>query len=195
MSSSGAATALTKEILMARAKLRPALGLLALGALAPAFATNLADAAPAGKYPPEQRLVVRGDATAVDGACDARGCVVDFADGSFRGAPLGTGAYSGSFRIRVADAFPNGEGGICAPLKGRVVLGGGTADRLVLGVAGDSCQDGGGPLPEASFTGLAQFTVKHGTGRYARATGSGQATFSEDAANQHRMTLIGRIAG
>ena len=38
-------------------------------------------------------------------------------------------------------------------------------------------------------------TVKHGTGRYARATGSGRATFSEDAANRHRMTLVGRIAG
>ena len=106
----------------------------------------------------------------------------------------GAGGYRGSLELAVADAFPNGEGGICAPLRGRVVLGAGTADRLVLALAGDSCQDGGGPLP-AGFTGLARFTVKHGTGRYARAAGSGLATFSEDAAKQHRMTLVGRIAG
>ena len=93
-----------------------------------------------------------------------------------------------------ATAFPNGEGGICAPLDGRIVLGAGSADRLVLAVSGDSCQDGAGPLTAASFTGLARFTVKRGSGSYAGATGDGLASFSEDAANHHRMTLIGRVA-
>jgi hypothetical protein len=32
-------------------------------------------------------------------------------------------------------------------------------------------------LTTASFTGLARFTVRHGTGKYAGATGSGLATF------------------
>jgi hypothetical protein len=64
----------------------------------------------------------------------------------------------------------------------------------VLAVAGDSCQDGSGPLTAASFTGLAEFTVKYGTGRYAGATGRGLASFTEDAANHHHTTLIGRLA-
>jgi hypothetical protein len=74
------------------------------------------------------------------------------------------------------------------------VLGAGTSDRLVLDVSGDSCQDGAGPLDGASFTGIASFTVRHGSGSYARAYGGGDATFLEDAANHHRMTLVGRIA-
>jgi hypothetical protein len=111
----------------------------------------------------------------------------------FRGVPGGPGAYSGSFKLDVGHAFPNGEGAICAPLEGRMALGAGTPDRLVLAISGDSCQDGAGPLNAASFTGLAQFTITHATGRYAGATGSGLASFSEDAAKHHRMTLIGRI--
>jgi hypothetical protein len=141
-----------------------------------------------------QRLVVRADATAIDGPCDAV-CRVALADGRFRGAPLGTGAYAGALELDVAHLFPNGEGGVCAPLEGRLVLGAGSPDRLVLAVSGDSCQDGAGPLPSAAFTGLARFVVVHGTGRYAATSGAGQATFSEDAGNRHRMTLVGRIAG
>jgi hypothetical protein len=184
-----------------RPTLRPAPGLLALalaaGALGvPANDAGAAKTAPAGKDRREQRLVVRGDATAVDGPCGATGvCPVELTDGRFRGAPVGTGAYAGSLKLDVGKAFPNGEGGICAPLKGRIVLGAGTADRLALAVAGDSCQDGAGPVETASFTGLAQFTIKRGTGRYAGASGTGQATFVEDAAKHHHMTLIGRISG
>lgn len=171
--------------------LRPALGLLAPALAAFAVAASSAGAA---EHHSEQRLVVRGDATAVDGPCDANVCEVELTDGRFRGTPVGTGAYTGSIKLKVADAFPNGEGGICAPLKSRIVLGANSPDRLILTLSGDSCQDGAGPLTAASFTGLAQFTVKHGTGRYADTTGTGQASFTEDAANHHRMTLIGRIA-
>jgi hypothetical protein len=162
----------------------------AFAALALAVATGPAGAAD-HKH---QRLVVRGDATAVEGPCDATGCPLTLIDGRFRGAPIGAGAYNASFTIKVARQLPNGEGGICAPLKGRMVLGAGTADRLVLAVAGDSCQDGSGPLTAASFTGLAEFTVKYGTGRYAGTTGHGLASFTEDAANHHHTTLIGRLA-
>jgi hypothetical protein len=49
----------------------------------------------------------------------------------------------------------------------------------VLDVSGHSCQDGAGPLDAASFTGLARFTVRYGTGSYAHASGSGQATLPE----------------
>jgi hypothetical protein len=173
-------------------RLRPLLGLLALALAALAVVAGPASAT--GKHHSEQRLVVRGDATAVDGPCDASGCPLELTDGRFRGAPIGTGAYSAAFKVKVADAFPNGEGGICAPIKGRIVLGAGTADRLVLAVAGDSCQDGAGPLDTASFTGLTEFAVRYGTGKYAGATGSGLASFAEDAAKHHRMTLVGRIA-
>jgi hypothetical protein len=169
-----------------------ALGLAA--AVGPAGAAHHRDAAAAGHHN-QQRLVVRGDATAVDGPCDAQACLVELADGSFRGTPVGTGAYSGSVKLKIAAAFPNGEDGSCAPLEARLVLGAGTPDRLVLAVAGDSCQDGAGPLETSSFTGLARFTVVRGTGDYARATGGGRASFTEDAANRHRMTLVGRIGG
>jgi hypothetical protein len=173
---------------------RPPRGLLALalGALTLAVAASPAAAHHGAPPPGKQRLVVRGD-TAVDGPCDARGCPLELTDGRFRGGPVGTGAYTASFTLKVAEQFPNGEGGICAPLVGRIVLGAGTPDRLVLAVSGDSCQDGAGPLTGASFTGLAEFMVKHGTGRYARVGGGGVASFTEDAAKHHRMTLIGRI--
>ncbi len=72
--------------------------------------------------------------------------------------------------LRVADAFPDGEGGVCAPIDGRILLGAGTADRLVPDISGDSCQDGAGP-PDAT-----------------------SLTFVEDAADHDRMTLVGRIA-
>jgi hypothetical protein len=122
--------------LLHRALLAPALAMLALGATAGAASAH------------DQRLVVRGDATATDGPCDARGCRVDLDDGRFRGTPVGSGAYRARLRIAVGDAFPNGGGGICAPLEGR----------------------------------------------YAGARGIGVASLAEDAANHHRITLIGRVA-
>jgi hypothetical protein len=92
------------------------------------------------------------------------------------------------------ERLPNGEGGTCAPLSGRIELRTRADDRINLVVSGDSCQDGSGPLSDASFTGLARFRVTHGTGKYAGATGRGLATFTEDAGNRHLMTLVGRIA-
>jgi hypothetical protein len=179
-----------------RPALRFALAVLALvlAGLAFAVATNPADAhdgAKAGKRTTE-RLVVRGDATVTDSQC-AAGICIELTDASFRGTPVGTGAYSGTLELGVADAFPNGEGGVCAPIRGEIVLGAGSPDRLVLAVAGDSCQDGAGNPMTSSFTGLARFTVEHGTGAYAGASGHGLATFLEDAADQDRMTLIGRV--
>jgi hypothetical protein len=85
--------------------------------------------------------------------------------------------------LRVADAFPNGENGVCAPIDGRIVLGAGSPNRLVLAVSGDSCQDGSGPVTADSFTGVSRFWVKYGTGTYAGARDSGLMTSSEDAAD------------
>ena len=173
-----------------RAALRFALAiaLAALAAVALA-ATSQAD----GKHASE-RLVVRGDATIVDGPPGPDGIPLEIVDGSFRGAPVGTGAYAGAMKLDVAKAFDNGEGGVCAPIRGQIVLGAGSPDRLVLAVDGDSCQDGAGPPPLSSFTGLAEFAVKKGTGKYAGYRGHGLATFVEDAADHDRMTLIGRIS-
>ena len=64
----------------------------------------------------------------------------------------------------------------------------------MLALRGTSCQDGGGALDTASFTGLARAHVLYGTGRYSQASGRAIATFTEDAANHHRLTLIGRIS-
>jgi hypothetical protein len=167
----------------------PGLGLLALAltTFAFVFATGSAGAAD-----PQQRLAVRGQATAVDGPCSATACPLELARGHFRSSPLGSGAYSGSLTIAVGSAFPNGEGGICAPLSGRIELHRKAGD-VGLRVRGDSCQDGSGPLAGAAFTGVARFRITSGTGRYAGASGSGVASFVEDAAKHHQMTLVGRI--
>lgn len=171
------------------------LGVLALvlAGLAFSLATSSAGA-DQGRHRVKQPLVVRGDATIVDGPCGAGVCPLEIAAGSFRGTPVGTGDYNGSMKLHVAEAFPNGEGGVCAPIEGSIVLGAGSPDRLVLSVAGDSCQDGAGPVTAASFTGLARFVVQYGTGAYAGARGHGLASFAEDAADHDRMTLIGRIS-
>ena len=140
-----------------------------------------------------QRLVVRGDATVKDAPCPG-GLCLELTGGAFRGTPVGTGAYSGRVELKLAEAFSNGEGGQCAPIRGEIVLGAGTPNQLVLAVAGDSCQDGAGNPATSSFTGLARFFVKSGTGAYARAYGGGIATFLEDAADHDRMTLVGHIS-
>ena len=167
----------------------PAAALAALGLCA---ATNVAGAADHGSHGSE-RLVVRGDATVADAPCPGGVCL-EIKDGSFRGTPVGTGAYTGAVKLEVAKGFANGEGGVCAPIHGKVRLGTGSADRLVLAVAGNSCQDGSGPVTASSFTGLARFKVRYGTGSYAGASGAGLASFSEDAADHDRLTLIGRIS-
>jgi hypothetical protein len=159
----------------------------------PAIAVALAAPAIAGaSHQSDQRLVVRGESIIQDAPCEA-GICLEMTGGTFRGTH-GSGDYSGSMTLSIADAFPNGEGGVCAPIRGKIVLGEGTKDRLVLAVAGDSCQDGAGDPRTSSFTGLAQFSVKHGTGVYAKARGHGLATFSDDAADRDRMTLVGRIS-
>jgi hypothetical protein len=173
---------------------RSLLGLVALvlAGLAFAAATNVAGAAEKPAKHTTERLVVRGEATVTDTPCDA-GICLELTNGQFRGTPVGTGGYTGSVKLRIREGFPNGEGGVCAPIHGTIALGAATPDRLVLAVSGDSCQDGAGNPETSSFTTLARFTVKHGTGKYARAHGSGLASFSEDAADRDRMTLIGHI--
>jgi hypothetical protein len=174
------------------------LGAVVLTGLSLGAATNAAGAADQGarqadKQHDKQRLVVRGDATVADSQCPG-GLCLELTGGSFRGTPVGTGAYTGTVKLSLADAFDNGEDGLCAPLDGQIVLGSGTPNRLVLAVSGDSCQDGGGDPTKASFTGLARFSVKYGTGTYSGARGHGLASFVEDAADHDRMTLIGRIS-
>jgi hypothetical protein len=169
---------------------------LALAGLALVAAAN-ADAKPgpharAGKHHRGERLVVRGEDTVKDAPCDASGCPLELTGGAFRGT-LGTGAYSGAIKLDVAEMFANGEGGVCAPIRGRIVLGEGSPDRLVLGLRGDSCQDGKGPVKAASFTGVAEFAVVYGTGAYAHARGHGIGSFLEDAADREHITLVGRI--
>jgi hypothetical protein len=170
--------------------MRLILTLLALALAGLAFAVT---ASADGKHQAGQRLVVRGDDTVVDAPCPGGLCVT-LSGGTFRGAPVGSGAYTGSLKIGLAEAFPNGEGGVCAPVRGHVVLGAGTPDRLDLAVWGDSCQDGAGNPTQSSFTGLARFAVVHGTGAYAHASGGGIGSFLEDASDHERVTLIGRIS-
>src|SRR4051812_27192962 len=171
---------------------RTACAAIAAVALAPA-GLALVMAADAGAHGSSQRLVVRGTSTVLDAPCPDGPCL-QFDGGSFNGAPLGDGAYTGTMQVRVKEAFLNGEGGICAPVDGTIVLGAGTPDRLRLAVRGDSCQDGHGDPTTTAFTTLGRFRVVAATGRYAKATGHGVASFLEDAADHDRMTLIGRIS-
>ena len=175
-------------------RVRAALALpaLALSGLALAGASSAVGAPEAHHGRVSEPLVVRGSDIVKDSPCPA-GICIELTDGAFRGTPVGTGAYDGSVELRVAEAFPNGEGGVCAPIRGRITLGAGTPDRLVLAVAGDSCQDGAGDPTTSSFTGLARFTVAYGTGAWAGASGHGNASFVEDNADREQMTLIGRI--
>jgi hypothetical protein len=167
---------------MKRTILLAAMAALTLGAAGTAQA----------KHVDSQRLVVRGTDTVVDHPC-LGGLCIELTGGSFRGT-VGTGSVTGSMKLDLANAFPNGEGGVCAPVAGHIILGTGTPNRLDLAVWGDSCQDGAGDPTQSSFTGLARFAVVHGTGAYAKARGSGTATFLEDADDHERFTLIGRIA-
>jgi hypothetical protein len=173
--------------------LRAAIALLAMVLVGLAFAASatVANASPAKKT--AERVVVRGDDTVQDSSgCPGGVCSMQIVDGAFRGT-LGKGAYNGAVSVRVAESFPNGEGGVCAPLDGTMTLGAGTPDRLVLAFSGVSCQDGNAPLPTSSFTGVAHWVVKYGTGAYAKATGHGVYVSAEDANDHERLTLIGRI--
>jgi hypothetical protein len=168
------------------------LAMLALVLVGAAFAVTAS--ASDAHHRTTERLVVRGEATIEDSPeCPGGVCRLQLVDGAFRGTPVGTGAYDGAMDLEVARAFSNGEGGVCAPIEGRITLGAGTPNRLVLGVYGDSCQDGAGDLTQSSFTGLAEWVVKYGTGAYSKAKGRGTAAFLEDAADRDRMTLIGTI--
>jgi hypothetical protein len=162
---------------------------IALAALAPVLATTAT--ATAKQHATAKRLVVRGTDTVVDHPC-AGGICFELTGGTFRGT-TGKGAYTGSLELDFANVFPNGEGGVCAPIAGNITLGAGTPDRLDLAVRGDSCQDGAGDPTTSSFTGLARFAIVHGTGAYAKASGGGTATFLEDANDHEQVTLIGRI--
>jgi hypothetical protein len=178
---------------MLKARKSGTLAALALALVGAAFAVTAS--ASDAHHRTTERLVVRGESTIVDSpVCPGGVCKLEFVNGTFLGTPVGTGAYDGALDLRVAEGFSNGEGGGCAPIAGRITLGAGTKNRLVLGVYGDSCQDGGGDLKTSSFTGLAGWVVKYGTGTYAKAKGRGTAVFLEDAADRDRMTLIGSIS-
>jgi len=166
--------------------------LLALAALALAALLLVASPGSAHGKRTTERLVVRGTDTVQDVPCPG-GLCLELADGAFHGTPVGTGAYTGAMKLDLAAAFPNGEGGLCAPVAGTITLGSGTPGRLVLAVAGNSCQDGAGNPATASFTGLARWSVKSGTGAYAKARGHGLMTSVEGADDQEHMTLIGSV--
>jgi hypothetical protein len=166
--------------------------LLALTVLALAALLVVASPGSAHGKRTTERLVVRGTDTVKDVPCPG-GICLELADGAFQGTPVGTGAYTGAMKLDFAGAFPNGEGGLCAPVAGTITLGTGTPDRLVLAVDADSCQDGAGNPATSSFTGVGRWSVESGTGAYAKARGRGLATFIEDAGDREQLTLVGSI--
>ena len=121
------------------------------------------------------------------------GLCIALSGGAFRGTPVGTGAYTGSDRARLADAFPNGEGGVCAPVAGTITLGAGTPDRLDLAVAGDSCQDGAGDPDAVLVHRHRPLHGIYGTGAYAHAYGTASRRSSRTPPTTRTLTLIGRI--
>jgi hypothetical protein len=152
-------------------------------------AAALAMAAGHGAAP----LVVTGhDTVVVDEACPAGVCPVHLVDGRF-GLPTGPGSYAGELRLDVGAIFPNGEGGVCAPLAGRITLGPGTADRLLVDVSGSSCQVGAGDPSTSAFTLAGRFRIAGGTGAYAHAHGAGLVAAHEDADDHEQLLLVGRV--
>ena len=120
-------------------RLPATLALVAVAVLGLVLAVAGAAGSEPGKQRAAERLVVRGEDTVKDGGqCPGGVCNLELTDGTFRGT-VGTGQYDGSVELRVAEAFANGEGGLCAPVSGRIVLGAGSPDRLVIGLRGDSC--------------------------------------------------------
>jgi hypothetical protein len=111
-----------------------------------------------------------------------------------RPIPSASDASSSHIAGTGSTPLPQRRGRRLRPIQGQITLGAGTPDRLTLAIFGDSCQDGAGNPATSSFTGLAHFIVKHATGSYHGARGYGTASFSEDAADHDRMTLIGHIA-
>jgi hypothetical protein len=173
--------------------LRAALALLALVLAGLAFAATASVANAQSAKKTTERLVIRGQDVVKDAPCAPPICEMQLEGGTFRGTPVGTGSYTGSVKLDFANVYPNGEGGLCAPIRADVVLGAGTPDRLAIVVRGDSCQDGAGNPATSSFTATGMFAIKYGTGAYAKAHGGGLFTSSEDANDHERMTLIGRI--
>ena len=122
-------------------------------------------------------------------------CRSSSTDGRFRGTPLGSRRLRRLPQARGRPGLPQRRRRHLRPARRAASC---SAPAPPTGSSSPSratrARTAPGPLEAASFTGLARFTVKHGTGRYAGATGGGLATFAEDAANHHRMTLVGRIA-
>jgi hypothetical protein len=172
--------------------LRAAIALLALVLAGLAFAATATVANAQTSKKTTERLVIRGQDVVKDGPCAPPICEMQLDGGSYRGT-LGTGGYTGSVKLDLAEAYDNGEHGLCAPVRADIVLGAGTPDRLALTVWGDSCQDGGGNPASSSFTATGVFAIKYGTGAYAKAHGGGLFTSSEDATDHERLTFIGRI--
>jgi hypothetical protein len=128
------------------------------------------------------KLVVRGEDNLSELACNAAGvCDAQVSGGEFRGTE-GAGSYEGWTRLYLRDAFDNGEGGKCAPATARLRF----AKRLVVALAGSSCQDGAGDPTKASFTGLFRYRVVNGHGH-------GTAVVTEDANDHEHVTLIGTL--
>ena len=195
----GTRTASSMSISPQSRRLPAMLGLIAFGlvALALILATSAAAAAPqesaqSANHRSTERLVVRGEDTIKDGPCPDGVCQLELADGVFRGTPVGTGAYNG--RAQGRRVVPERRGRRLRTDRRAHRARRRFADRLVLALSGDSCQDGAGDVTAASFTGIASFLVKHGTGAYAKAKGYGLASFFEDASDREHMTLIGRIS-
>jgi hypothetical protein len=170
-----------------------ALAAPALATTAGSAPTAVPHARPASPPPGVERLVVRGEDTVADGRCGPDGCLMRLTGGTFRGT-AGEGRYGGTVTVVVAESFPNGEDGVCAPLRGRIRFDAGARGRLRVALAGISCQDGHGPVTAAAFSTVVRFTVAGGTGAYRHVRGSGIGTFAEDAADHEHVTLIGRIA-
>ena len=178
---------------------RPLLGLVALLFVGLAFSAATVSAgaaghAPSDKHQAKQQLVVRGEATVTDTPCgEAR-----LPRAHRRPLPRHPGRHRRLHRRGHAQgrrAVPQRRGRRLRPDRRRHHArrrhpGPPRARRRRRLLPGRRRQ----PRRPSSFTGLAHFTVKHGTGSYADARGHGLATFSEDAADRDRMTLIGRIA-
>lgn len=121
----------------------------------------------------------------------AAGCTVE-TNGTQTSSHLGRGAYVSDLTVDWAQAYPNGDGGFCAPASGPSVLTAANGDTLTLSNTGTVCEVGktGANVPH-TFTGT--FTISGGTGRFANASGAGTESGGDDGAGNSSYSASGTI--
>jgi hypothetical protein len=136
-------------------------------------------------------------------------CVVT-SSGTLTGDALGQATFTSTLNILWSSATPNGGGGFCAPASGTTTVTAAAGDVLALGEVGTVCEAGhtGTPVPHTfngtyvicsqALGGAAESPCSAAfasTGRFASASGAGNAAGGDDGNGNTQVNLSGTISG